>query len=77
MFEARISRLVLAVSMVIFAGLTAACESDVDRQMRLEREALEKQGDLEELEGQLNTVNPDPYDPAVRGTQNIGRSRQN
>jgi hypothetical protein len=59
--------------MLAFAGMTAACESDVERQMRLEREALKKSGELEELEEQVETVNPDPYDPKEAGTRNIGR----
>lgn len=76
MFDAKKSRLFLVATALAFAGLTAACESDVERQMRLEREALEESGELEELEGQLNTVNPDPYDPSETGTRNIGRFKQ-
>lgn len=71
------NRLATAGTLLLLAGLTAACESDVDRQMRLEREALEAEGELEELEGQLNTTNPDPYDPKKRGTINRGRFKQN
>ncbi|MEO3431479.1 hypothetical protein AAFN88_21660 [Pelagibius sp. CAU 1746] len=73
MFDAKISRLILVATALTFAGLTAACESDIERKMRLEREALKKSGELEELENQVNTVNPDPYDPEKSGTRNIGR----
>lgn len=72
MFDAKKSRLFLAGTVLALAGLTAACESAVERQMRLEREALEATGELEKLEGQLDTVNPDPYDPK-KTTRNIGR----
>lgn len=76
MRHAKKARPVTFAAILTLAGLTAACESDVDRQMRLEREALEAQGELEELEGQLNTTNPDPYDPEKRGTINRGRFKQ-
>jgi len=66
-------RFLLVGAVLALAGLTAACESAVQREMRLEREALKKSGELEELEGQLNTTNPDPYAPGVVGTPNIGR----
>jgi len=66
-------RFLLVGAVLALAGLTAACESAVQREMRLEREALKKSGELEELEGQLNTTNPDPYAPSATGTQNIGR----
>ena len=77
MLHVKKNRLVLTGSILALAGLLLACESDVDRQMRLEREALEASGELEDLEGQLNTVNPDPYDPKKTGTKNIGRFKQN
>lgn len=77
MFHAKKSPAVLAATMLILAGLVAGCESDIDRQMRQEREALKKAGELEELEGQLNTKNPDPYSKDEAGTKNIGRFRQN
>ncbi|WP_340119958.1 hypothetical protein [Pelagibius sp. 7325] len=77
MFHVKKSRPLLAATMLVLAGLVAGCESDIDRQMRLEREALEKSGELEELEGQLNTKNPDPYSKEEIGTKNLGRSRQN
>ncbi len=73
MFDAKSSRLILVATMLAFAGMTAACESNVEREMRLEREALKESGELEELENQVNTVNPDPYDPKTRGTINRGR----
>lgn len=73
MFHAKKSRRVLVATMLGLAGLTAACESAMEREMRLEREALEASGKLDELENQLNTVNPDPYDPKKTGTRNIGR----
>lgn len=73
MFHAKKSRQVLVAAMLGLAGLTAACESAMEREMRLEREALEASGKLDELENQLNTVNPDPYDPKKAGTRNIGR----
>ena len=69
-------RLFLVGVMLSLAGLTTACESAVERQMRLEREALKKSGELENLENQVNTVNPDPYDPKTTGTYNLGRSRR-
>jgi hypothetical protein len=69
-------RFLLVGAALALAGLTAACESAVEREMRLEREALKKSGELEELEGQLNTTNPDPYAPSAVGTRNIGRSKQ-
>lgn len=79
---ARIGRLVagrglLLGTLLALAGMTAACESDIDREMRQEREALKKAGELEELEGQLNTTNPDPYGPGERKTVNNGRFKQN
>ncbi|MEQ9627223.1 MAG: hypothetical protein RLO02_03435 [Roseitalea porphyridii] len=77
MFHVKKSRPLLAATMLVLAGLVAGCESDIDRQMRQEREALKKAGELEELEGQLNTQNPDPYSKEEIGTKNIGRSRQN
>jgi hypothetical protein len=77
MFHAKKSPPVLAATMLILAGLVAGCESDIDRQMRQEREALKKAGELEELEGQLNTKNPDPYSKDEAGTKNIGRFKQN
>ncbi len=77
MFDAKYSRLILVATLLAFAGMTAACESDVERQMRLEREALKKSGELEELEEQVETVNPDPYDPKTKGTKNIGRFKNN
>jgi hypothetical protein len=64
-------------TLLALAGMTAACESDIDREMRQEREALKKAGELEELEGQLNTTNPDPYAPGERKTLNNGRFKQN
>ena len=70
-------RFLLVGAALALAGATAACESDVDREMRLEREALKKSGELEELEGQLNTTNPDPYAPSATGTINRGRFRNN
>lgn len=73
MFHGDTRRLLLVAALLAFAGLTAACESDVDRQMRLEREALKKSGELEELEQQLDTTNPDPYSRKSAGTKNIGR----
>lgn len=66
----------LAGVLLAVAGLTAACESDIDRQLRLEREALKEAGKLEELEKQLDTTNPDPYAPGERPTGNIGRFKQ-
>jgi hypothetical protein len=77
MFHAKKSRPLLAATMLVLAGLVAGCESDIDRQMRQEREALKEAGELEELEGQLDTKNPDPYSKDEAGTRNIGRSRQN
>jgi len=59
--------------LLALGGLATACESDVERAMRQEREALKKSGELEELESQLDTTNPDPYAPAQAGTRNIGR----
>lgn len=76
MFHSRISRLALAGPLLMVASLLAACESDVERQMRLEREKLEETGELEELEEQLDTTNPDPYDPTNAGTINRGRFKQ-
>ncbi|GAB4224412.1 MAG: hypothetical protein Tsb0032_28930 [Kiloniellaceae bacterium] len=73
MFHVKKSRLLLIGTLVVAAGLAAACESDIDRKMRLEREALKDSGELEKLEGQLDTVNPDPYAPGKTGTKNIGR----
>ena len=70
-------RTALALALLAAAGMTAACESDVDRAMREEREALKASGQLEELEDQLQTKNPDPYDPKNSGTMNIGRFKQN
>ncbi len=61
MFHAKKSRLILAGTMLVLTGLLGACETDVQRQMRLEREALKASGELEELQQQLDTVNPDPY----------------
>jgi len=69
-------RTALALALLVAAGMTAACESDVDRAMREEREALKASGELEDLEQQLETQNPDPYDPKTRGTVNIGRFKQ-
>lgn len=74
-------RIVLAMALLAAAGVAAACESDIDRQMRLEREALESSGELDDLKGQLETQNPDPYDPqtrnpTIRGPANRGRSRR-
>ena len=66
-------RWLLLGAALTLAGLTASCESDIDREMRQEREALKKSGELEELEGQLNTTNPDPYAASATGTRNIGR----
>ena len=63
MTNRRTGRMVLAMALLAATGLAVGCESDIDREMRLEREALEESGELEELEQQLNTVNPDPYDP--------------
>jgi hypothetical protein len=77
MFDANRKRLLLAAAMVATAGLAAACESDVQREMRLEREALKKSGDLEELQKQLDTVNPDLYAPDETKTKNIGRFKNN
>ena len=57
------TRLLMAGALLALTCLTAACESDVERQMRLEREALKKSGELEELQQQLDTSNPDPYKP--------------
>ena len=54
-------RLLLAGMILALAGLTVACENNVQREMRKEREALKKSGELDELEDQLNTTNPDPY----------------
>jgi len=76
MFHAKKRPPVLAATMLVLAGLVAGCESDIDRQMRQEREALEKAGELEELEGQLNTTNSDPYSKEEAGTKNPGRHRQ-
>lgn len=76
MFHNNRRRLLLAGAMLAIAALTAACESDAERQMRLEREALQKSGELEELEKQLNTTNPDPYSREESGTRNIGRSKR-
>jgi len=76
MFHAKKRPPVLAATMLVLAGLVAGCESDIDRQMRQEREALEKAGELEELEGQLNTTNSDPYSKEEVGTKNPGRHRQ-
>ncbi len=73
MSDAKKSPAVLAAILLTFAGLTAGCESAVERQMREEREALEAAGELEELEGQLDTTNPDPYSREEAGTKNIGR----
>lgn len=70
-------RILLVTALLTLAGLTAACESDAERAARLEREALMKSGELEELKKSLETVNPDPYDPKKTGTKNIGRFRQN
>ena len=64
--------LLLGVALTL-AGLTAACESDIDREMRQAREVLKKSGELEELESQLNTTNPDPYAQENAGTINRGR----
>lgn len=77
MSDAKKSPAVFAAIVLALAGLTAACESDIDRKMREEREALKKAGELEELEGQLNTTNPDPYSREEAGTKNIGRFKQN
>ncbi|WP_193368074.1 hypothetical protein [Pelagibius marinus] len=77
MFDAKNSRLILVATVLALAGLTAACESAVEREMRLEREALKESGELEELEKQVETVNPDPYDPKTTGTKNIGRFKNN
>lgn len=74
MFHAKNRRPFLAVTLLAFAGLTAACESSIEREMRLEREALKKSGELEELQNQVDTVNPDPY--AESGTRNIGRFKK-
>jgi hypothetical protein len=74
MFDAKLKRLLLAGALVAAAGLTAACESDVQRQMRLEREALKESGELEELQKQVDTVNPDPYAPSP--TKPVGRHVQ-
>jgi hypothetical protein len=68
-------RWLLLGAALTLAGLTAACESDIDREMRLEREALKKSGDLEKLEGQLNTINPDLYAPGKSATGNLGRHK--
>ena len=70
-------RILTIVALFTFGGLLAACESDVDRAMRLEREALKKSGELEKLEEQLNTTNPDPYDPKNAGTRNLWRHKPN
>ena len=77
MFDAKKSRLILIATVLAFAGLTAACESDVERQMRLEREALKKSGELEELQNGINTVNPDPYAPKATGPGSIGKYKRN
>ncbi|NIA72138.1 hypothetical protein HBA54_26465 [Pelagibius litoralis] len=52
--------IVLALAAV---GLTAACESAAERAAREEREAYIETLNVEELKENLNTVNPDPYDP--------------
>lgn len=55
---------ILRVSLAVAAlGLTAACETAAERDARLEREAYIETLNVEELKEQLNTVNPDPYDP--------------
>ena len=54
-------RILLVGAVLALGGLTAACESAVDREMRQEREALKKSGELEELENQLHTTNPEKY----------------
>ena len=59
------------------AALTAACETAAEREARLEREAYVESLDVEELKNQLETVNPDPYDPKSRRTINRGRLRRN
>lgn len=74
---AKKSHLLIAGTMLLVAGLTVACESDVERQMRLEREAMKEKGELEKLEGQLDTTNPDPYDPQGRGAIKRGSFKVN
>ena len=70
-------RLFLICAMLAVAGMTAACESDAERKARLEREEYLKSLDVEELQKQLNTVNPDPYAPGETGTKNVGRFKNN
>ncbi len=73
----RAGRWFLVGTLVALAGLTAACESAIEREMRLEREALKTSGELEELENQLDTTNPDPYARSETGTIINGRFKQN
>jgi hypothetical protein len=63
----------LVGALLALAGASAACESKLDREMRQEREALKKSGELEKLEGQLDTTNPDLYAPGESKTLNNGR----
>lgn len=64
--------LILGAVLLAGVGLTA-CESAAERELRLAREAELKTLDVEALKKQLETVNPDPYAPSEKGTQNIGR----
>jgi hypothetical protein len=70
-------RIFLIGALLAMAGLTTGCETNAERQARLEREAFMKTVDVEELKKQLNTVNPDPYAPGEKGTRKIGRAKQN
>ena len=70
-------RIPLIAVLLAAAALTAACETAAEREARLEREAYVESLDVEELKKQLDTVNPDPYDPKNRRTINRGRLKRN
>ena len=76
MYQDDMRRLFLIGAILAVASLTAACESEAERQARLKREAYIKSIDVEELKNSLETVNPDPYARQSTGPGNIGRQKK-
>ena len=72
MYQGDKRRLFLIAAMLAVAASTAACESEAERQARLEREAYIKSLDTEELKNSLKTVNPDPYSSETTAPMSFG-----